>query len=112
LAREFQTKHENLEQFAQQFVIELGEGTWNQLVNGMEWAVKEGTAKKLDPENKLHLAAKTGTSKHGAKYHSWVTGFFPVNSPRYAFCVISPSGTSMEAAVPVARECLFSITWP
>ena len=94
------------------FILKLSEGTWSLLAKGMELAVREGTAKKLDPENKLHIAAKTGTTRHGTKFQSWVTGFFPLENPHYAFCVLSPNGTSMEAAVPAAREFLFATTWP
>jgi cell division protein FtsI/penicillin-binding protein 2 len=94
------------------FVLKLSEGTWALFVQGMGLAVHEGTAKKLDPENKLHIAAKTGTTRHGARFQSWVTGFFPIETPHYAFCVLSPNGTSMEAAVPVAREVLLATAWP
>jgi penicillin-binding protein 2 len=94
------------------FVLKLSDGTWELLIKGMSLAVQEGTAKHLDPEHKLHIAAKTGTTRHGARFQSWVTGFFPLESPRYAFCAMSPHGTSMEAAVPLASQALLGTTWP
>jgi cell division protein FtsI/penicillin-binding protein 2 len=94
------------------FLLQLSDETWTQLQRGMQFAVSEGTCKKLDPELKLHVCAKTGTVKHGNKFQSWVTGFFPAETPHYSFCVLSPSGTSAEAAVPVAHELLHATTWP
>ena len=94
------------------FELQLQSETWTQLARGMEFAVLEGTCKKLDPEKTLHVCAKTGTAKHGNKYQSWVTGFFPTETPHYSFCVLSPSGTSAEAAVPVAHELLHATIWP
>jgi len=94
------------------FELQLKNETWTQLTRGMEFAVLEGTCKKLDPEKSLHVCAKTGTVKHGNKFQSWVTGFFPEERPHYSFCVLSPSGTSAEAAVPVANELLHATTWP
>jgi cell division protein FtsI/penicillin-binding protein 2 len=94
------------------FELQLKSETWTQLARGMQFAVSEGTCKKLDPEMSLHVCAKTGTVKHGNKFQSWVTGFFPEETPHYSFCVLSPSGTSAEAAVPVAHELLHATTWP
>ncbi len=39
--------------------IEFSDLTWGRLQQGMELAVREGTAHKLDPGHKLHVAAKT-----------------------------------------------------
>ena len=47
-----------------------------------------GTAHVLDVEG-LDICAKTGTAQvHGGESHGWVAGFFPVNQPRYAFCIL------------------------
>lgn len=96
------------------FELHLKDETWTQLQRGMEFAVSEGTCKKLDPEKKMHICAKTGTVKHGAKFQSWVTGYFKAEAekPIYAFCVLSPSGISVDAAVPVAHDFLHATTWP
>lgn len=92
--------------------IEFSDLTWGRLQQGMELAVREGTAHKLDPGHKLHVAAKTGTAPHGKKFQSWVTGYFPSEAPRYAFCLGATAGTSSEVAVPKAKEFLFATEWP
>lgn len=92
--------------------VELSEGTWNRLQQGMHLCARQGTAKRLDPENVMHLAAKTGTVTHGRKFQSNIIGYFPFEKPKHAFALASPAGTSQESAVPQAREQLFSIRWP
>lgn len=92
--------------------VEFTDLTWGRLQQGMELAVREGTAHKLDPEHKLHIAAKTGTAPHGKKFQSWITGYFPSEAPRYAFCLGATNGTSAEVAVPKAKEFLFATEWP
>jgi cell division protein FtsI/penicillin-binding protein 2 len=94
------------------FRVQLHEATWHRLQQGMEMAVRDGTAKHLDPENKMHIAAKTGTSIHGKKFQSCIIGYFPYDKPGNAFCIWSPTGTSQESAVPQAHQFLFSTTWP
>jgi cell division protein FtsI/penicillin-binding protein 2 len=94
------------------FAAKLHSGTWACLEQGMRIAVREGTGKKLDPEDKLHLAVKTGTVPHGTKFESWAIGYFAYDNPRYAFCVRAPAGTSQEQAIPDARSFLFSTEWP
>jgi penicillin-binding protein A len=78
--------------------------TWEMLQAGMQLAVKRGTASGLDPDNRLHMAAKTGTTQHGHAFQSWLIGFFPIENPQYAFCVRSPFGTAKGNAVPLARR--------
>lgn len=82
------------------------------LLDGMRLCVSVGTAKKLDPEDKLHIAAKTGTITHGNKFQSYVIGFFPYDAPRHAFVLQAQAGTSQDSAVPRAKEFLHSTTWP
>lgn len=94
------------------FELELSEGSWKVLRQGMQIASRQGTGKKLDPENKLKLAIKTGTTPHGTKFQSWICGYFPWDAPRYAFVLRAASGTSQDEAVPQARSFLFSAEWP
>lgn len=96
----------------QPFHLALSESTWRRLHQGMELAVRDGTARKLDPENQMHIAAKTGTSMHGKKFQSCIIGFFPAQAPKNVFCLWAATGTSQESAVPQAKEFLFSTTWP
>jgi len=61
---------------------------------GMRAAVTEGTAKGLNVDY-VNVAAKTGTAEVGyskAHVHSWATGFFPYENPRYAFVVVMEHG--------------------
>ncbi len=89
----------------------LAEHTWNILQTGMHIACQRGTAKNLDPQNKLHIAAKTGTTIHGHTFQSWLAGYFPYESPRYVFCLRAPVGTSYDAAVPLANQYLLARSW-
>jgi penicillin-binding protein 2 len=93
------------------FDLKFSENTWTQLSSGMRLCVREGTAANLDPNDVLNIAAKTGTAQHGKIFQSWITGYFPFDNPRHAFCVWSPNGTSQTAAVPLARKVLLSTSW-
>jgi hypothetical protein len=91
--------------------LDFGMETWRILEGGMHIAARRGTAKQLDPDNVLHVAAKTGTAIHGKTYQSWVLGYFPFEEPKFAFCLRAPAGTSYDQAVPKARQILFARTW-
>lgn len=90
----------------------LSERSHKVIVEGMRLCVTAGTARKLDPENKLHIAAKTGTITHGNKFQSYVIGFFPFDAPRHAFVLQAQAGTSQDSAVPRAHDFLYSTEWP
>lgn len=92
--------------------ITLKEHTWEFLKQSMRLCVREGTAKSLNPDDKLKVAAKTGTAVYGNGYRSWVIGFFPVNNPKYAFALFANSGTSKDTAVPLAKDFLQAKNWP
>lgn len=75
---------------------------------GMRLAVREGTAQGLNIPQ-VAIAAKTGTAELGTvkKFvNSWITGFFPFESPRYAFAVIMERGPAANTigALYVARR--------
>lgn len=93
------------------FELVLSAFTWGQIASGMRLCVRDGTARNLDPENRLQVAAKTGTAQHGNQFQSWITGYFPSEDPKHTFCIWSPSGTSQDAAVPYARKVLLSTDW-
>jgi len=96
----------------QPFNMQLSPPAFAVLNQGMQLACREGTAKNLDPTNRLRLAAKTGTAPHGNTFQSWIVGYFPYDAPRYAFCARAYQGTSQDAAVPLAQKFLFSTEWP
>ncbi|MBN9396413.1 MAG: hypothetical protein J0H83_14280 [Candidatus Melainabacteria bacterium] len=90
----------------------LTERSHGLIVEGMRLAARKGTARKLDPEDQLHVAVKTGTVPHGARFQSCAVGFFPIDKPRHAFAIFAPAGTSQDAAIPRLHQFLFSTTWP
>lgn len=90
----------------------LAHHTNDVLSHGMRLCAREGTARKLDENDKLKLAVKTGTTPHGNKFQSVLIAFFPLEDPKHAICLVSPSGTSQDSAVPKAREFLTATTWP
>lgn len=94
------------------FTLHLEANTYEVLQQGMEIACRQGTGKKLDPLNTMHIALKTGTTPHGKAFQSWVTGYFPWKNPRYAFCLRSQAGTSYDQAIPALKKFLFGTKWP
>lgn len=69
------------------------------------------------PEN-TRAAGKTSTAQTGQVdaddnelYHAWMTGFFPVNSPKYAVTVfVENGGYGNQIAAPVFREIIEQLT--
>lgn len=57
-----------------------------------------GTAKNMELDSLGGAGCKTGTAQTGwgegedNKVHSWITGFFPAQNPRYALCVFVENG--------------------
>jgi peptidoglycan glycosyltransferase len=92
--------------------LELHPSTWMILQQGMRLCGREGTAKAIDHDDKLHAAFKTGTAPHGKAWQSWVIGYFPFDKPTTAFALRAPSGTSQETAVPEAKRFLLAHEWP
>ncbi len=77
---------------------------------GMRAAVKDGIARGLAAEY-VSVAAKTGTAEIGldkSYVHSWVMGFYPYDTPRYAFVVMMEHGprTNLIGATSVMRRLL------
>ena len=95
----------------QPFRVNISDHTWSVLQQGMRLACRVGTLHKLDVSDHLKIAAKTGTTTHGKSFQSWIAGYFPYDSPRYAFCLRAKTGTSQEA-IPFAQRYLFDTEWP
>ncbi len=77
---------------------------------GMRLSVTEGTSAGLNISG-LKVAAKTGTAELGVRknyVNSWVTGFFPYDSPRYAFIVVMEKGPvgNLTGGVYIMRQML------
>lgn len=74
--------------------IEAPVSAWQVVREGMRLGVTDGTAKGLSI-GAVKVAAKTGTAELGVskeKVNSWITGFFPYESPHYAFVVVMEKG--------------------
>jgi penicillin-binding protein 2 len=90
--------------------IDLNQEYFDVVREGMRQAVTAGTASGLSkPEVKI--AAKTGTAELGLRkefVNAWVVGFFPYESPRYAFTVIMEKGPvkNTVGGVYVMRQVL------
>lgn len=77
----------------------------------MTAAVNENPDSNAVPSN-VYAAAKTSTAQtgrydeEGTEYcHGWITGFFPVEAPRYAVTVLAEDGGyGNDAAAPVFRR--------
>lgn len=80
-------------------------------------AVNENPNSNAIPEN-VFVAGKTSTAQTGRydennhEYcHAWITGYFPIDDPKYAVTVlVEDGGYGNDAAAPVFREIADSIT--
>ncbi len=82
---------------------------------GLRLAVQEGTAQALNVDY-VKIAAKTGTAEVGvSKKHvnSWVVGFFPYETSRYAFAIVMERGprANLVGASSVARQFFDWLYW-
>jgi penicillin-binding protein 2 len=69
---------------------------------GMRMTITDGTAKVLNVPYTT-VAAKTGTAEIGntKRYvHSWITGFFPYDEPKYVFAIITEKAPRDDAQSP------------
>lgn len=90
--------------------VEFSDKDMQVVLEGMREGVTYGSSVGLNVPY-VKVAAKTGTAEIGAakKYvHSWSTGFFPYDKPRYAFAVILEKGPSTNniGATSIMRELL------
>lgn len=88
--------------------IELQKSYFDVIHDGMRRAAQQGTAVALNVPY-VDIAAKTGTAELGITkdyVNSWVTGFFPYETPRYAFVVLMEKGSrnNLVGASYVARQ--------
>lgn len=79
--------------------------------------IEKSKQTKGKPEN-TRAAGKTSTAQTGNTdangkelCHAWMTGFFPVNHPKYAVTVfVENGGSGNEAAAPIFRRIIEDIT--
>ena len=77
-------------------VINISEDDFDIVQEGMRMVIThpQGTARSLNLPY-VTVAAKTGTAERGvnrSKWNSWTSGYWPYQSPRYAFVVMAENG--------------------
>jgi penicillin-binding protein 2 len=76
---------------------------WYRLVRaGMRAAVTDGSVTNLNMPY-VNVAAKTGTAEIGStkrNVHSWITGYFPYENPKYIFVFIAEKGRRGDSPSP------------
>src|SRR3989344_5006795 len=81
---------------------------WNIIKEGMRLGALEGTGTSLNVPY-VEIATKSGTAELGvskSNVNSWMTGYFPYKTPRYAFAVLMEKGGAhnLIGAGAVMRE--------
>ncbi|MEI7546691.1 MAG: penicillin-binding protein 2 [Actinomycetota bacterium] len=96
----------------------IGAGTAATLTAMMIEVVNQGTGTKMQLDNGIQAAAKTGTAQLNAgdepqRSHAWIVGFAPAAAPRYAVAVVLKgtnaeisAGTGGKLAGPIAKKVL------
>lgn len=90
-------------------VIDLKKEYFDIAQLGMRQAVTMGTATVLDVPY-VQVAAKTGTAQLGVakdRLNSWIMGFFPYETPKYAFVIMMESGPKNSASASSIARGLF-----
>ena len=88
----------------------ISSNTASQLQDMMRAVVQQGTATKLRDDN---IAGKTGTAETGLPggiNDRWFVGFYPADSPKYAFAVMTEgTGFGATAAGPIAASIVQAV---
>ncbi len=90
--------------------IDLKKDYFDVIHEGMRKSTISGTSAIINVPY-VKVASKTGTAQVGLskkRVNSWVTGFFPYDSPKYAFVIMMESGPSSNriGASSIMRELL------
>lgn len=86
----------------EQVSLSISSQWYNLVKSGMRMAVTQGTASNLNMPY-VGVAAKTGTAEIGttkSKVHTWITGFFPYENPKYIFVMIAEKGRRGDSPNP------------
>lgn len=92
-----------------EFAKPIKESTADQLKDMMRAVITQGTAKNLAG---LNIAGKTGTAETGNEAFNsrWFVGFSPIDSPKYAFAIITEGpGAAAGTAGPVAGTIMRAV---
>ena len=98
------------EQTVVQATLPISSTNFQIIHDGMRGVVLEGTGQALNVPY-VKVAGKTGTAELGVtkeKVNSWAAGFWPYDSPRYAFIVVMERGSrsNLVGGVFVIRQLL------
>lgn len=90
--------------------VDFREADWKVIHEGMREGVTYGTSVGINLPY-VTAGAKTGTAEIGSGktyVHSWTTGFFPYENPRYAWAIIMEKGpaTNTIGATSIMRHVL------
>jgi penicillin-binding protein 2 len=90
--------------------IDISDAHYKVVQEGMRLVVTTGSARSLNSDL-LKVAGKSGTAEVGVKkdkIHSWITGYFPYEKPRYAFTVLCEMGIRDVSPTPnlLARDII------
>ncbi|MEE9200385.1 MAG: penicillin-binding transpeptidase domain-containing protein [Candidatus Brocadiales bacterium] len=95
-----------------QILEEISEEDLLAVKAALRQVVISGTARRKGLKE-LGVAGKTGTSQIGGtnKNHLWFVGYFPFDSPRYAFCITleRTTGHGGSVAAPIAHDLVSGI---
>ena len=88
--------------------IDIPQSYFTIIHEGMRTGAVTGTGKALNVPY-VEFATKTGTAELGVakdNVNSWVTGFFPYKTPKYAFAIVMEKGSvhNLIGAVAVMKE--------
>ncbi len=90
--------------------IDIPAESFTVIKEGMRLGVQQGTGTSLNVPY-VEIASKSGTAELGAskdKVNSWMTGYFPYKTPRYAFAILMEKGSvhNLIGAGAAMREVL------
>lgn len=82
--------------------IDINDEHYKVVQDGMRLVITSGTARRLNSDL-VKIAGKSGTAEVGVKkdkIHSWITGYFPLEKPRYAFTFLCELGIREVSPTP------------
>lgn len=103
-------RQDNLPVQKKKIEIDIKDAHYKVVQEGMRMVITTGTARSLNSEL-VKVAGKSGTAEVGVKkdkLHSWITGYFPYDKPRYAFTVLCEMGIRDVSPTPnlLARDII------
>ncbi|MEN9202216.1 MAG: penicillin-binding transpeptidase domain-containing protein [Thermostichus sp. DG02_2_bins_29] len=99
--------------------ISLAEPVWDSLHTGLRLAAFSGTCRGIAPQG-IPVAAKSGTILNSRRlgrptlwaedFQAWLLAFWPLPDPHWALVLHLHQGKAYEAAIPIARQIIATIS--